>query len=602
MNVVDLLRNRAATSPDAPAIIDARRRGSPVLSFGDLERASARAAGLLRAAGLRPGDGVLLLLPISAELYVALLAIFRLGLVALILDPSAGRGHIERCCALYPPQALIASDRAHVLRLFSPALRRIRLKVSVGFPVPGTVSWRRIDRTPAFPTAHPCDPATPALLTFTSGSTGQPKAAVRSHGFLLAQYQAVQQTLGLTPGEVDVVTLPIFLLANLASGVTSLIPDVDLRHPDSISPRRLGGQIRAHHATRLAASPALLERLADYCGRRRLMLPSLCKVVTGGGPVFPRVWAALNCVAPCAEVTAVYGSTEAEPIALLTPCTLDATDRQKLDRGRGLPAGRPIPSIQLRILRDQWGTSIGPYSEAEFAAACLPSGDAGEIVVSGTHVLAGYLNGHGNNENKFAVGGTPWHRTGDAGYLDTRGRLWLLGRCAARIDDARGRLYPFGVESIALRHPHFRRAAFVGHHGQRILVLEFRRGAPVPDLAGLAKDLDWTHVDEIQLHRHIPVDARHNAKVDHRALVARLTERSGLSRHVTGRRVIRRTEEGSRASASPPGTAWWDPPSGWATLAGWVGTMGVLNSYTVRSTVSGWRRLGRLRRPEGRPS
>ena len=172
MNAIELLRSRAAASPDAPAIIDARRGRSRVFSFAELERASARAAGLLHAAGLRPGDGVLVLLPMSAELYVALLAIFRLGMVALILDPSAGRDHIERCCALYPPQALIASTRAHLLRLFSPALRRIPCKVSVGLPVPGAVSWRHIVRTPAFPTIHPCDPATPALLTSRAVALG----------------------------------------------------------------------------------------------------------------------------------------------------------------------------------------------------------------------------------------------------------------------------------------------------------------------------------------------------------------------------------------------------------------------------------------------
>jgi acyl-CoA synthetase (AMP-forming)/AMP-acid ligase II len=201
-----------------------------------------------------------------------------------------------------------------------------------------------------------------------------------------------------------------------------------------------------------------------------------------------------------------------------------------MDRGRGLPAGLPVPSIQVRILPDQWGTPIGPYTEAAFAAACLPSGEAGEIVVNGAHVLAGYLRGHRNSENKFNVGSTRWHRTGDAGYVDKRGRLWLLGRCTARIDDARGRLYPLGVESMALRHPDVRRAAFVGHRGQRVLALELRRGARVPDLARLAKDLEWAHVDEIQLHTHIPVDARHNAKVDHSALAARLNERSHLSR------------------------------------------------------------------------
>ena len=119
MNAIELLRSRAAASPDAPAIIDARRGRSRVFSFAELERASARAAGFLRAAGLHPGDGVLVLLPMSADLYVALLAIFRLGMVALILDPSAGRDHAERCCALYPRKR----DRRHPAHLLRLSLR-----------------------------------------------------------------------------------------------------------------------------------------------------------------------------------------------------------------------------------------------------------------------------------------------------------------------------------------------------------------------------------------------------------------------------------------------------------------------------------------------
>jgi len=570
MNVIELLRSRAAASPDAPAIIDALRGRSRVFSFAALERASARAAGLLHAARLRPGDGVLVLLPMSTELYVALLAVFRLGMVALILDPSAGRDHIERCCALHPPQALIASVRAHLLRLLSPALRRIPLKVTVGLPIPGTVSWGRMDRTPSFAAVHPCDPEAPALLTFTSGSTGRPKAAVRSHGFLLGQHRALQQNLDLKPGEVDATTLPVFVLANLASGVTSLIPDVDLRHPDAIRPARLVDQLHAHRPTRLAASPALLECLADYCGRRGVVFPFLRKLLAGGGPVFPGLLATLHRIAPRAEIVAVYGSTEAEPIALCTQPTLDAIDRHAMDRGAGLPAGFPVPSIRLRILRDRWGKPIGPYAEAEFAAACLPPGEPGEIVVSGDHVLGGYLHGHGDDETKFAVGATRWHRTGDAGYVDQRGRLWLLGRCAARIDDARGRLYPLGVESIALQRPGVRRAAFVGHHGRRVLVLEPTRRAARPDLGRLAQDLAWAHVDEILLHQDIPVDARHNAKVDYRALAARLNERSGLGHGHRRRSAVCHAGEEGRSSASDLGDAWPERFFGVATLIRWV--------------------------------
>jgi len=550
MNVCELLRSRAAASPDTPAIIDTRRGRSRVVSFAALEGASARAAGLLHAAGLRPGAGVLVLLPMSAELYVALLAVFRLGMVALILDPSAGREHIERCCALYPPQALLAGARAHLLRLLSPALRRIPLKISVGAPVPRAVSWARIDRTPPVPAVSPCDPTTPALLTFTSGSTGQPKAAVRSHGFLLAQHHALRQSLALAPGEVHLTTLPVFVLANLASGVTSLIPDIDLRRPDAIRPARLVDQMLAHRPARLAASPALLERLADHCQPRGVVFPSLRTLFTGGGPVFPGLLATLRRIAPRAEIVAVYGSTEAEPIALCTQRALDATDWEAMDRGAGLPEGLPVPSIRLRILPDRWETPIGPYTDAEFDAACLPPGEPGEIVVGGEHVLGGYLHGQGDDETKFSVGATRWHRTGDAGYFDRRGRLWLLGRCAARLDDARGRLYPLGVESVALRCPGVRRAAFVGHQGRRVLVLEPTRRSLRPDLARLARDLAWAHVDEILWHEDIPVDARHNAKVAYGALRARLDRRRALSPGQHRRDGCLEFANGSRSSPS----------------------------------------------------
>jgi acyl-CoA synthetase (AMP-forming)/AMP-acid ligase II len=536
MNIVEGLRARAAAAPDAAAIIDLRQGRRRSLSFAELDRAAAQAAGMLRAAGLRPGDGVLLLQPMSIEFYVALLAIFRLGLVAMILDPSAGRDHVERCCALKPPRALIAGACGQLLRLLSPALRQIPLNVSVGLRIPGAVPWSRHDRLYPSAPIHPCPPETPALLTFTSGTTGQPKAAVRSHGFLLAQHRALEQSLDFTPGELDLTTLPVLVLANLASGVTSLIPDADLRRPGAVEPEHFLAQLRLYRPTRTVASPALMESLADYCQARGVTVPSLRKIFCGGAPVFPRLLVKLKVAFPCATVAAVYGSTEAEPMALLQPHALQPNDLHAMAKGRGVLAGWPASSIRLRILRDQWGKLVGPYTEAEFTAACMPPGEAGEIVVSGDHVLAGYLYGHGDTETKFAVGGTRWHRTGDAGYLDDRGRLWLLGRCAARIEDRRGTLYPLGVECAALENPGIRRAAFVGYRGRRVLVLERRRGADASEFASLGETLAWARIDEIQVHRRIPVERRHNAKVDYPALSARLSRRT-WGRRPSGRQV-----------------------------------------------------------------
>lgn len=522
MNIAEVLRAQAETRPEAVALIETRHGRSRALTFAGLEAASGRVAHLLDRTGLRAGEAALIFHPMSIDLYVALLAVFRLGLTAMFADPSAGSEHIERCCALTPPRALIASPRAHLLRLFSPTLRHIPQKFSVGWPMVGAVSLGRAHALSPYGSPEPRPPDAPALLTFTSGSTGVPKAAVRTHGFLLAQHRVIERTLHLAAGEVDLVALPIFVLANLASGVTSLIPDADLRQPGAIDPAPVAAQIDAHRPTRAIASPAFLERLAAHCARHGRTFPSLRKIFTGGGPVSPGLLDRLQRVAPEAEITAIYGSTEAEPIAHVAEHAIGPEDRAAILAGSGLLAGPPVPGTHLRILPDRWGTPLGPYTQAEFEATCLAAKEVGEIVVSGDHVLRGYLGGRGDEETKFTVNGTTWHRTGDAGYVDDRGRLWLLGRCAARIEDRHGTLYPFAVECAVYPNPTIRRMAVVAQRGRRILAVEFYDGWTGADLDFVKERAAGARIDEVQVHRRIPVDSRHNAKIDYPALRKRL--------------------------------------------------------------------------------
>lgn len=518
MNLINILQTQANKHPVQPALIDTHRGQRRVITFAELEHQSAQVATLLHQSGLRPGDAVLVFQPMSAELYIALGSIFRLGLIAMFLDPGQGKHYIEACCALYPPQAFIASSKAHLLRLTSPALRRIPKKFVIGLPVPGATAWLTARPLPPHPDILVCPDETPALLTFTSGSTGQPKAALRSHGFLLAQHRVLADSLQLTTGQIDLSTMPIVALANLASGVTSLIPQADLRYPGQIDPAPVLAQIQAERVDSTVASPALLARLADDGLARQIKLAGLKKVFTGGAPVFPHLLVRLQQLAPQAEVIAVYGSTEAEPIAKIAATDISSEDHQAMRSGCGLLTGHPVEAIELRILPDRWGKPIGPYSQAEFAAACCATSEVGEIVVSGDHVLSGYLHGQGDAETKFKVGDTIWHRTGDAGYLDAQGRLWLLGRCAARIDDERGRLYPFSVECAVAGQPDVQRGAVVAHRGQRVLLVEFNQPTDTARLATLQKSVSWAGIDCIRVVKEIPVDKRHNAKIDYPAL------------------------------------------------------------------------------------
>jgi acyl-CoA synthetase (AMP-forming)/AMP-acid ligase II len=296
--------------------------------------------------------------------------------------------------------------------------------------------------------------------------------------------------------------------------VTSVIPGVDLRRPGSVDPARVVAEMQGHGVTTSAASPAFFDRVARHCLARGVRFPALRKLFTGGAPVFPRLLDQLQEVAPRAEVVAVYGSTEAEPIAQLARHQVGAGDREAMAAGKGLLAGAPVPQVRLRILPDRCGTPLGPFNAAEFDAECLAPHQPGEIVVSGEHVLAGYLHGVGDREAKLRVDGAVWHRTGDAGYLDGEGRLWLLGRCSARVVDRRGVVYPLSAEASAYLDPRVRRAALVAHAGKRILALEYYDRGQAPALDVLRGAL----LDEVRVCREIPVDPRHNGKVDYRRL------------------------------------------------------------------------------------
>lgn len=520
MNASGLLSERAAESPDAPAIVE--RTGSTPLTFRALDDAASNIAGQLREHGIAAGDSVLLLVPMSASLYVMLAALLRLGAVAMFPDPSSAIGDIARCCQINPPAGFIGIPKAHILRILSRGVRRIPRKFSTERFVPGAV-WLRPAVAKVPPLALvPCTADSPALITFTSGSTGAPKAALRTHGFLLAQQRALAETLELTPGDVDLATLPIFVLANLAAGVTTIIPEGNLRRPGAIDPGPILDQIRRFRPNRASGSPAFFERLVEGARAAGCQFDSFARIYTGGAPVFPGVLDRIAGIAPRAHVVAVYGSTEAEPIAHVDRSQITAADRDAMIRGRGLLAGEASPSLRLAILPDRWGNPLAPMTAGEFAAACLPPECAGEIVVSGAHVLTHYLHGAGEEQTKFRVDGEIWHRTGDAGWLDTGQRLWLLGRSAARVTDGRGAFYPFSVECAAVETLGVRRAAALGRHGRRVLVLEAHDDRERPDVSLLAEPLGWVRLDEIRFVRRIPVDRRHNAKVDYVALARML--------------------------------------------------------------------------------
>ncbi|MEM7384143.1 MAG: AMP-binding protein [Verrucomicrobiota bacterium] len=338
MNILHQLAKQTSLRGDQPALIDRHRGTRRCLTYTELMEATDAGAAMLTRHGLAPGDTVLFFHPVKIELYIALLSVLRAGMTAMFIDPSAGRSLIKHCCALHEPHAFFGSPKAHLLRLLVPAVRRIHKHYVTGSWVPGAHRWDLNESTqsPGFIT----DPEAefPALITFTSGSTGQPKAVARTHAFLLAQHRALEHSLALKPGQVDLITLPVFVLANLASGLTSILADTDLAKPGQADIPSVKRQITGEKVERVAASPAFLERmLTDPTS-----LSSIRHFYTGGAPVFPPLLDALQALSTEASVNAVFGSTEAEPIADLPYTSILTEDREAMRAGKGLLTGQPV--------------------------------------------------------------------------------------------------------------------------------------------------------------------------------------------------------------------------------------------------------------------
>jgi olefin beta-lactone synthetase len=512
---------RAARHPERDAIVAYRLGRVRRLAFGALAHDVAAVAAGLEARGVAPGDPVLLFVPMSIDLYVVLLAVLHLGACAVFVDAWADRTQLDQAVRAARPRVFVGSPRAHLLRLASPALRAIPRSFVVG----GAWPLARLAR--AGNTRAPAEVSVeaPALVTFTTGSTGTPKAAVRSHGFLWAQHLALQDHLALRDDDVDLPTLPVFVLNNLAVGCTTVLPDFDPRRPADIDPATIHRQMTTEHVTTTSGSPAFYERLASWYREQQKRL-ELRALFTGGAPVLPPL-ARLLTETVTGEVHVVYGSTEAEPISGIEARAMLTGIEQG---GEGLCVGRPVERIRVRLVRPSDAPiALGVAGWREWDVA---PGEVGEIVVSGEHVLKGYVGDpRADLASKIRDGEWVWHRTGDAGRLDDEGGLWLMGRVGRRV--VRGGVVWWGLpaEVRALGVEGVRHAAYLGRPDPRLgqraaLCVETGSDRLDATLRQRLVDAVAPHpVDDLQAFALIPRDPRHRSKTDTDALIRELERR-----------------------------------------------------------------------------
>lgn len=500
-NIVLLLERAAAVHPERPALVE----GSRSISYGELLAAVYATAERLEAEGIGRGDAVLVVAPVSPRLYILLCALFHRAAVAVFVDAWASSERLEAVERALPIKAFVGVWRARMARLAVPALRRIPLALSLDKL---TKSSTPQEETPP----AEVDDDAPALVTFTTGTTGTPKGADRTHGFLRAQHVAIVRHFGGEPGETDLATLPVFPLSNLARGVTTLLPRIDPRAPLQFAEERIVREMKINGVATSVGSPAFFERLARYCVREKIVLDSFRQLHVGGAAVMPRLLRLLDEAFPRTVITVVYGATEAEPIALIGSEELVRVLAADRDRGvllPGLPAGHPVNSLRVALLGedDAWITEPDR---------------AGEVCVSGEHVLQSYIGPEsGWSEKYIERDGLRWLRTGDAALFGPDGGLRLLGRWKHRIKRDGSTYFTLPVELLLSTVEGVEAGTIIERGGEIVGVIEVEREARVSDTTLL--ELLHTYgvpIDRIQWMNRIPRDPRHASRIDIEALGA----------------------------------------------------------------------------------
>ena len=501
-------------------------------TFTEMEALSNRYANALTEVGITRGTRTLLMVRPGFDFVAVVFALFKMGAVPVMIDPGMGMGRLLGCIRDVRAGALVGIPAAQALRRVRPgAFASIEHAVTVG----GQWGWgapklATIAKSASlqFDTIEPASHESAAVL-FTSGSTGPAKGVVYEHATFNAQIHAIASCYDIQPGEIDLPTFPLFALFSLAMGMTAIIPDMDPSHPANADPARIIQTIRDFGVTSTFGSPALWRRVAQYGDKHNAKLPTLKRILIAGAPVPPGTLESLRRMLPDgADVHTPYGATESLPVSSISGGEVLESCAQRTRTGGGTCVGKPAPGIDLRIIRVT-DAPIPDWSDV----ALVADGEIGEIVVAGDVVTREYFGlPEATTLAKIIEGERVWHRMGDVGYRDETGRVWFCGRKAHRVITREGTLYSVPCEAVFNEHSDVLRCALVGVGpvGAKtpVIVIEPEAGrfpsrgkkpAFVSELMEIARNHAHTRsIGRVLFHRALPVDVRHNAKINREAL------------------------------------------------------------------------------------
>lgn len=526
------------------------------LDFISLDKQSDRIAFALNAHGITRGMKAVLMVTPSLDFFALTFALFKAGIIPILVDPGMGIKNLKQCFAEAAPDAFIGIPKAHIARrLFSWGKSTIKILLNVdggktGFAAKlncmatGAMSLSTLlqnTSAQSFAQKSPypmvlLKPNEMAAILFTSGSTGTPKGVVYSHAMFEAQIQALKNDYGICHGERDLATFPLFSLFGPALGMASIVPEMDASKPITANPEFLFAAIEQYQCSNIFVNPALLERLGRAGEQKQHTLPSVKRVISAGAPATIASIARFSLMlSDGVPVLNSYGATESLPISMIASDALFATTKMT-DNGAGICVGHAIDGVTIGII----GISEAVIPEWD-DALLLKSGDIGEIVVQGPMVSQSYYqyDSQGDNQRDSAttlakiwdpVANCVRHRMGDLGYLDDQGRLWMCGRKAHRVDATHKgkfakRYYSIPCERIFNTHPNVKRSALVGvtvaNEITPLICIELdtslvcnKSQQLYQELITLAEQFPQTQgIKRFLIHPDFPVDVRHNAKI-----------------------------------------------------------------------------------------